>query len=92
MSMAGCAAPLMAPWTENIGSPAFELCLPRCDLIGGTSNCSARLKGRDRERMDQYRAPILVGSPIELFSRSALRVKRIARAAMLLIQAVIIAP
>src|SRR5438034_6977319 len=23
-----------APWTENIGSPAFELRLPRCDLIG----------------------------------------------------------
>jgi hypothetical protein len=32
-STSGCDAPLPPSWTENIGSSAFELNLPRCDLI-----------------------------------------------------------
>src|SRR6202165_2489873 len=44
-----------APWTENIGSPAFELRLPRCDLIRvdvellrQLSQCSIALDGGKR--------------------------------------------
>ena len=33
-STAGCGRPAAAAWTEHIGSPAFELRLPRCDLVG----------------------------------------------------------
>jgi hypothetical protein len=46
--MAAGAAPLPPPGTEHIGSSAFELRFPRCDLIGMTSNCSASSPAFDR--------------------------------------------